>query len=328
MKIKKVLRYQEFYICLIIVIFGCVVQAVSGQFFTANMAVSLCRYMMIPLIFAVGEMLALVCVGTDVSFPAIAALSSYITTSYFKSIEFDGPIIVVFLMAIVIGMLMGMVNGFIVAKWRFPTLIVTLGTSTLFIGILNGPLRASNISDIAPSMEKFGKATLLTTINSQTGFQSKLPAAFLIVVVIYVIAYLILKYTIWGRGIYAVGGSITSANNSGFQVNKIIFGLFAVIGALAGLGGVVSTCVNYTYNSVDMIGTEMDIIAAVLLGGVKPGAGVGGLRNAILGVMLLKMIQNNLLLLGIPLYWQQAFTGMVIIVGMIISMRSVTGQGK
>ena len=92
---------------------------------------------------------------------------------------------------------------------------------------------------------------------------------------------------------------------------------------LAGIGGAISTCTNYTFNSVDMIGTEMDIIAAVLLGGVKPGGGRGGLRNAILGLLLLKMVQNNLLLLGIPLYWQKAFTGMVIIVGMTLSMRSM-----
>lgn len=322
-KVKGLLKYHEFYICLIILAFGCIVQAVSGQFFTANMAVSLCRYMMLPLFFAVGEMLAMVSVGTDVSFPAIAALSSFITTAYFKSIQYSGPVIIVFLAAGIIGFILGMINGFIIAKWRFPTLIVTLGTSTFFIGILNGPLKASNISGIAPAMEQFGKKVLITTTSSVTGFQSKLPAAFLLVVVLYIAVYLIMKYTLAGRGIYAIGGSISSANNAGFHVNRLILGIFAVIGMLAGIGGALTTCTNYTFNSVDLIGTEMDIIAAVLLGGVKPGKGIGGLRNAVLGVMLLKMVQNNLLILGIPLYWQKAFTGIVIIVGMAISMRSI-----
>lgn len=323
MRVKNLLKYHEFYIGLIILIFGCIVQMVSGQFFTANMAVSLCKNMMLPLFFAVGEMLALVSVGTDVSFPAIAALSSFITTAYFKSIHYEGPVALVFLMAAAIGLILGLVNGAIIAKWRFPTLIVTLGTSTFFIGILNGPLKASNISGIAPAMERFGKATLITTTNAATGFQSKLPMAFLLVVALYIIVYLVIKYTLAGRGIYAIGGSVSAANNAGLNVNRLILGLFAVIGMLAGIGGTISTCTNYTYNSVDMIGMELDIIAAVLLGGVKPGKGIGGLRNVILGVMLLKMVQNNLLLLGIPLYWQMAFTGIVIILGMIISMRSV-----
>lgn len=91
---------------------------------------------------------------------------------------------------------------------------------------------------------------------------------------------------------------------------------------MAGIGGVVCTCMNYTYNMPDLIGSEMDIIAAVILGGVRPGKGVGSLRNAVLGVMLLTMVNNNLLLLGIPLYWQKAFTGAIILLGMIASVRA------
>lgn len=321
-QLKTRLFKPEYSILLIILAFGCVVQAVSGQFFTMNTLVSLCRSMMLPLIFAVGEMLALICVGPDVSFPAVACLSAYVTASYFKSIHYEGPIVLVLLAGAAIGLAAGAVNGLILAKYQFPSLIVTLGMSTFLVGFLNGPLRASNVMNIAPAMENFGRSSLFTVTNARTGLQANFPTAFLLVIVLYLAAYLVLRYTMAGRGVYAIGGNVASARSAGFPVRAIIFGLFCFIGLMAGIGGVVCTCMNYTYNMPDLIGSEMDIIAAVILGGVRPGKGVGSLRNAVLGVMLLTMVNNNLLLLGIPLYWQKAFTGAIILLGMIASVRA------
>lgn len=325
-RLIKKLSHPEYSILLIIFVFGCIVQAVSGQFFTINTAVSLCRSMMIPLIFAIGEMLALICVGPDVSFPAIACLSAYLTASYFKNIQYDGSIVVVILAGALIGLITGAINGLILAKYQFPSLIVTLGMSTFLVGVLNGPLLASSVMNIAPAMERFGRATLFTVTNPKTGLQANFPAAFLFVIGLYAATFLVLRYTLAGRGIYAIGGSLSSAKCAGFPVKGIIIGVFCFIGILAGIGGVISTCMNYAYNMPDLIGSEMDIIAAVILGGVRPGKGIGKMRNAVMGVMLLTMVNNNLLLLGIPLYWQKAFTGAIILIGIIASVRSYKKQ--
>ncbi len=320
--LKKILANPEYSVVLLIILFGCIVHAISGQFFTANTAVNLSRSMMIPLIFAVGEMLALVCIGPDVSFPAIACLSGYLTSSYFKTIQYDGPIIVVLLIGAAIGLAAGILNGLIMAKFKFPCLIVTLGMSTFLVGLLNGPLKASNVMNIAPSMERFGRSALFSVTNAKTNLNANFPTAFLFVIGLYLAVYLILRYTMAGRGVYAIGGSMSSARSAGFPINWIIFGVFCFIGVMAGIGGVISTCMNYNYSMPNLIGSELDIIAAVILGGVRPGKGIGKLRHVILGVMLLTMVNNNLLLLGIPLYCQKVFTGAIILIGMAGAVRS------
>lgn len=281
---------------------------------------------MIPLIFAVGEMLALICIGPDVSFPAIACLSGYLTSSYFKTIEYDGSILVVIAIGALIGLVAGILNGLILAKYKFPCLIVTLGMSTFLVGVLNGPLKASNVMNIAPAMESFGRSTLFSVTNPKTNLIANFPTAFLFVIGLYLVVFLILRYTMAGRGVYAIGGSMNSARSAGFPVNWIIFGVFCFIGVMAGIGGVISTCMNYNYSMPNLIGSELDIIAAVILGGVRPGKGIGKLRHVILGVMLLTMVNNNLLLLGIPLYWQRVFTGAIILIGMASSVRSNAKQ--
>lgn len=316
--IKKATKQSEFYVLLIIVALSLIIQARSGLFFTNNNIVDIIRSMIVPSIYAICALLSFVSTGPDVSFPLIAALSSYLATIITINTGYDGPVVVVYLIAIFFGTIMGALNGIIIVKYKFPSLIVTLGTSSIFSGILLGTFEAGRM-DLPATMAAFGKASLLTVKNARTGLGSTLPMTFLILIGLYVITYLVLNYTMVGRGVYAIGGDEVSAERAGFNVKGIRFGVFAANGAIAGIAGVCYTVMSMKYLPTEFAGTEMIVIAAVILGGTRMTGGIGTLKGCILGTILLTMVTNSLILVGISVYWQKIFIGAIIIIGTAVS---------
>ena len=144
-QMNKVLRQTEFWVFLIIIFLALIIQARSGAFFANNNIVDIMRSMICPSLYAVCALLAFVSTGPDVSFPLVAALSSYLAITISIKINYDGPWFVVYLIGMFFGALMGALNGFIIVKYKFPSLIVTLGTSSLFSGILLGTFEAARM---------------------------------------------------------------------------------------------------------------------------------------------------------------------------------------
>lgn len=326
-KLKRVTQQSEFYVFLIIVALSLIIQARSGLFFANNNIVDIIRSMIVPSIYAICALLAFVSTGPDVSFPLIAALSSYLATIITIKTGYNGPVFVVFLIAMFFGMLMGAINGFIIVKYKFPSLIVTLGTSSIFSGILLGAFEAERM-DLPETMANYGKASLLTVKNAETGLGSTLPMTFLILAGLYVITYLVLNYTMVGRGVYAIGGDEISAERAGFNVKAIRFGIFVVNGIIAAIAGVCYTVMSMRYLPTEFAGGEMIIIAAVILGGTRMAGGVGTLKGCLLGTLLLTMVSNSLILVGISVYWQKIFIGAIIIIGTAISAMQSNNASK
>ena len=326
--VKKLLNHTETYVILIALLFGVAVETVSHQFFSNTGMVNLARISMIYLIFGVAEMLSLVCAGPDVSYPAIASLSAFLAASLFGGEDYQGSILTVFLFAMLIGAVCGAVNGAIIARFNFPSLIVTLGTSSIFSGLMYGPLRASN-TVLHGKMAEFGAGSLFTVTNPGSGLTAQMPTQFLIVIVVYVIMHFVLRYTMFGRGLYAIGSDSVAAERAGLKVGRIRFFAYVLGGALAALGGTMYTCNVGAIAPSDLMGGELLVIAACILGGVRPGSGIGNLFQVIIGIVLLTMIQNNLLMLGIPLYWKDVFTGAIILIGTVVSFHfHVQSRGK
>lgn len=316
---KKLTKRSEFYVFLIIAILSVVIQMRSGLFFANNNIVDIMRSMIVPSIYALCAYLAFISTGPDVSFPLVAALSSYLAITITYKIGYDGSWFVVYLIGMVFGAIMGALNGFIIVKYKFPSLIVTLGTSSIFSGILLGAFEAERM-DLPDTLQRFGKASLLTVKNAKTGLGSTLPMTFLILVALYIIAYLVLNYTMVGRGVYAVGGDEISAERAGFDVKKIRFGIFVINGMLASIAGLSYAVMSMRYLPTEYAGGEMIVIAAIILGGTRMNGGVGTLTGCILGTLLLTMVSNSLILLGISVYWQKAFIGAIIIIGTAVSV--------
>jgi simple sugar transport system permease protein len=318
---KKMLKKNEFYILLTIVALCLLIELRSGQFFTGNNIIDILRSLVIPGMFSVGAFIVLVSGGIDVSFPALASLVSYATSKMLVDMGFEGPVIVPYLIGIAMGIALGALNGLFISIFRLPALIVTLGTQSVYRGIMQGVLNSVQISEdmLPPSMPRFGYSSLFTGVNPETGLTSEMPTTFIIFIVVVIGVAIFLRYTMSGRGIFAIGGDETSAIRAGFRVKLIKFMIYCFVGALAGAAGITRVCMMKMCHPTNLLGMEMTVIAAVVLGGTSITGGTGTIWGAMLGILLLTIVQNSLILLGIPTFWQELFTGTLILLGTGIS---------
>jgi simple sugar transport system permease protein len=326
-KIKKLIKKTEFYILVTIILLVAVIEFRSGQFLTGNNLVDLIRSMIIPAMFAIGAHMVLISGGIDVSFTAVASLSMYVAAHIFLQANYEGSILLIYVLGAGFGLLLGALNAVLIAKFKFPTLIVTLGTSSLFTGIMLGVLSAHEIPVPKPMLDH-GKAKLFSAYNEQLGLNSDMPVTLLLLIGLLLIAFFIMRYTMLGRGIYAVGGDEVSAQRSGFNVFAIHFFIYCFVGALAGITGIARASMMLNANPTNMLGMELTVIAAVVLGGARVTGGLGTLTGTMLGVALITIMSNSLILLGIPTYWQRVFTGVIIIIGTGVSAYQIMNSKR
>ena len=325
--LKKLASHNETYTFLVILLMAALIELRSGQFFTPNNLVDLASALVVPGLFAIGAFMVIVSGGIDVSFPALAALSSYAATSLLWERGYQGGMLAPTLLALLFGALLGAVNGFLIARLNLPTLIVTLGTSSVFKGIMQGALNSQQLAVIPPGMERFGKSALFIAQNPVSGLTSRMPTGMLFLLGVLALAWFILRRLMMGRGLFAIGGNEVSAHRAGFPVRLIKFLLYVLVGMIASLAGLVRVCMMTQCHPTNMLGMEMMIIAGVVLGGAAITGGKGTLLGCMLGTMLIVIVSNSLILLGVPTVWQGFFLGVLIIVGTGVSAFQVTRMG-
>lgn len=315
-KMKRLLGRNEFYVAAIIVVLALIIQIISGQFIAVNNLVDLARAIIVNAIYALCGLLAFVSTGADVSFPMIAGMTTYII---FKVAEVTSlPAFVLVIMALAIGALCGCINGFFIVKYHFNSLIVTLSTSAICYGIAFGALKGVRI-DVPDAFKAFSKWNLFTVRSNITGLGAKMHGAIVIMIFLYVLAYLVLRHTMVGRSIYAIGGDEISARRAGIQVDRVRFGVFVANGMIAVIGGLCYACMCKNCSPMEYYGGENIVIAAIVLGGVRLTGGHGTLLGCLLGTFLLSMVSNSLTLIGVSVYWQNVFIGLIIVCGASIS---------
>ncbi|WNC15673.1 ABC transporter permease [Brevibacillus brevis] len=311
---KKVVQTSEFYVAVVVLALFLVIGSQNEAFFTTANLFDLIRSGVVPGIFVMCAMLVIISGGIDVSFPAIATFSMFSATKILHSIQYDGPVIAAFLLSGLIGLCLGIINAVFISLFRLPTLIVTLGTSSMFSGFLLTFVGSSQISDLPRSLLAFSKEQIFKFTN-ESGITVGLPAAVLITLGVIVSVAMLLRYTMIGRGIYALGGDAVSAERIGFSPVRLQFFIYSLVGLLAGIAGMIHTTMMRNSNPVDLLGTELLIIAAVVLGGTRITGGHGTVLGSLLGLILVVTIQNSLILLGIPSYWQRFVIGALILIG-------------
>ena len=141
----------------------------------------------------------------------------------------------------------------------------------------------------------------------------------MILIGLVIITWLIVRYTKIGRGIYAIGGDRVSAQRVGFNITQIQYFLYGFVGLLAGIAGIIHGSLIRRVNPFGIVGTELTVIAAVVLGGTRITGGRGTITGTLLGVLMITIINQNLILLGISSYWQQVVIGLLIIISVGIT---------
>lgn len=298
-----------------VIVLFCVIATISDpRFFTITTVSDLLRASIVIGILAVGAMLVLVSGGIDVSFTAIAVFAMYSSTVLFLTIWPGAPWPVIFAMSVIFGAILGAINGFFIAFLGLPTLIVTLGTLSVFRGFLLTFIGSQRISDLPPAMRDFSRGVLARGTTEAGSFYS-IPWAVLALVFVIVLTWFILRKTMLGRSIYAIGGSVESARRIGINVKWTQLFVYVYVGALAGLAGIIHGSVGRMADPFSLVGLELSVIAAVVLGGARLIGGYGTLTGTLLGVALIVIVQNSLIVIGIPTTWQSVTIGILILLG-------------
>lgn len=320
LKIKELLHRNELYVFIVLIMLCIIIQTVSGGlFFTPNNLVDLSRSLIVPALFSLVTLMAVISGGFDLSFPAIAAFSYSCTAWLFRRWGGDGNLLLAFAISGTIGAVLGLINGLIIANFRLPTMIVTLGTQTVFIGTLMGVLNMDEITtELSPIFKRVNESALFEVF-SANGVRSVMPITVLALVVMIVLVYLTLHYTMFGRSLYAIGGNESSAERAGFNVKKTKIQLYVLVGFLSGLIGIIRVVMSRQSVPLGLVGLEMTIIPAVILGGASIYGGEGTVLGTLLAITLIVTMQNSLVLLGISSYWKDFFTGLLILVGVTVS---------
>ena len=272
----------------------------------------------ILIILALGQMAVILTRCIDLSMAANLALSGLVAAML--NAAFPGlPIPLIILAAIALGTALGMINGALVWKLDIPPIVVTLGTLTIYRGLiflLSGGkwINAHQMSDAFKALPR----------DELVGF----PVLSWLSLVMIGLVFLLMSRTALGRAFYAVGGNPHAAVYTGIDVGRTRFSAYCLSGALAGLSGYLWVS-RYAVAYVDIAaGFELDIIAACVIGGISIAGGIGTVAGAVLGALFLGVIKNALPVINISPFAQMAISGMVIIIAVAVNARAERRKGR
>jgi simple sugar transport system permease protein len=229
---------------------------------------------------------------------------------------------IILMLSGLIGMTLGLFNAVFISFFRLPTLIVTLGTASIFRGFLLAFVGTSVITNLPQGMVRLSRMTLMDQV-LPSGEHIGLSVTVFFLLALGILSWLLLKFTLIGRGIYALGGAPDSAKRVGFNINRLQFFIYGLVGFLSGIAGIIHATMMRNANPFDLVGMELLVIAAVVLGGASITGGRGSVIGTILAVFILVIINNSLILLGISTTWQRVVVGLIIIGSTAASARRI-----
>lgn len=309
-KVKKFFssNIREISLIIVMIAIAVFVQVRSGgNFLTGENITDMLKETSVLAITAVGMMMVIITGGIDLSVGATMALSAMVGSTLLKnSVAAGNPTanIIIVLVAIGVGLVCGFINGILVSRLKILPIIATLGMMNIYRGITYLVADGSWVKQAEMGPGFLGMAT-----GSLFGINNLL----IIAVLVYAAAYFFMSRTRTGRRIYAVGNSEESARVSGIKTNRVLTLAYTIMGAVAGLAGILYVCKYGVAQGETCTGYEMNVIAACVLGGVSITGGTGRVPGVLLGAILLGMLNNAMPLIQVSAFWQEAIRGLIIL---------------
>ncbi len=316
MDIIKKIRSKEIVLLLIVLVVSSIISIGNIVFLRCDNLIDLMRNNSVLGIMAMGMLLSILTGGIDVSVGSMIAAITVIVGHFLVNISEN--IFLVFLIAAISGIVMGLINGLLISKLKIAPIVVTLGTMSIISGMMFYITHGTWITGIPDSFIEFGR-TILFKVTTKNGYIG-LPLPTLFFILSAILTWLILKYTLIGRGIYAMGGNPESARRLGFNTDGIIIFIYSYIGFLVGIAAVVHTSIMRQVDPNAFSGFEMQVIAAVVLGGASILGGSGSVIGTVLGVVLFSILSNGLILMRIPVFWHNIVIGTVLLISVSIDV--------
>jgi simple sugar transport system permease protein len=313
-KAIQFLRSAEFYLLLIIIGLGVLLTFLTDGFFTLeNLFDILVSYSFLG-IMAVGLMVVLISGGIDISFTATATVAQYIMATII--IKLGGNWLIAFLLPILIGIAIGAINALLVYYLRVHSIIITIATLNLFYGVLIFVTRGKWIYNFP---DWFAEGFSLFEVETADGTIYSFSLSIIALLAVIALAALLMNRTSVGRQIYAMGSNMDAAGRMGFHLLRLHFFVYCFMGMLAGIAGVVQAQLVQTVAPNSIVGRELEVVAAVILGGASLAGGAGTVLGTVLGVTLIAVMQNGLALLGVSSYWHKVVIGLIILASVSIT---------
>ncbi len=316
---RQLLHKHETYVFLAFFFLSAVITAINPSYISPENIFDLLKSYSFIGILSIGVLVVLISGGIDISFTAVATIGEYVMAVVIT--KYTGNIALAFAIAIVIGMLLGLVNASLIYFFNIPTVIATIGTLNIFYGLLIVFSRGVWIYTLPPWFAKFAEIRVFTLYNSN-GIPYGLSIITVIWILVVVFAAVVLRFTVLGRNLYALGGcgmDKSAAKRAGINIFKIQVFVYTFIGFTAGVAGVVQALLVQTVAPNSIVGKELDVIAAVVLGGASLSGGKGTITGTLLGVALLAALSNGLTLMRVPSYWYDVSIGLVILLSVSAS---------
>ena len=303
---KKITGSREVSLVIVLIVLLAAVQTLSPSFLTATNIAQIFRNNALTMLMALGMLCVMLTGGIDISITSTLAFSG-MTIGLLQKYDILHNTFLLFLIGAVIGLICGSINGMIVAKGKVAPIICTMGFMYIWRGmayVISNNAWASG-QDVA-GFSDFGKDGAI--------------GPYIILIIAYIIFFVVMKWTKFGRQIYAVGSNKEAAAISGINVKKTITSVYAIMGMLAGLAGVLSVSIYASAQPNMQYGKEMDVIAACVIGGVSMSGGRGTVIGTFLGALIIAIIAKALPLVGISSIAQNFVKGVIILAVVVLNV--------
>lgn len=300
-------RFREVGIIAFILILAVAVTLREPSFLDIDNLTDILMNISILIIVAMAQTMVIITKGIDLSVSSIVGLVAMMIGFVFKANP-EFPVIFSVLLGLALGGILGSFNGFIITIGNVPPIIATLGTLSIYRGLVFFYSQGTwiNSFELPRSIKTLSKGRLLG-----------LPNLIVIAILIAVLTFLFLRYTRLGRNIYAVGSNPEASEYAGIRPQRIKFTVYVLSGIISGLAAVLWISRFESAQTNTALGFELNTVTAAVIGGVSTSGGVGSIPGVLLGALLLGVIQNSLTLIRISPFWQLAAQGLLIIVAVV-----------
>lgn len=290
---------------LVLCVLLAVLPATSSSFLSTQNMFNILRQISTNMLIACAMTMVIILGGIDLSVGSIIALSGVIAAGCVSRYEL--PIAVALIAGALVGVVIGVFNGFVICKTTIPPFIVTLATMNIARGLAKVYTGGSPVRVVTKEWQFIG-----------AGYIGPVPVPVIIMIIAIIITALMMNKTKLGRHIYAVGGNTQAAEFSGIKVARVKFIVHAYAGLMAGLAGIILASRMYSGQPTAGEGAEMDAIAAVVVGGTSMAGGSGKIGGTIIGALIIGVLNNGLNLMNVNSFWQDVVKGVVILLAVFI----------
>ena len=307
-RLRPLAGRTEVYLAVVIVVLAAAIGLATDEFLTFRNLFNLLEAYSVTAIFALGLFVVLVSGNIDISFAGTAAVTQYLTARVL--VELGGDWATAFLMAGAIGVLIGFVNAVLVHTLKVISIIITISMMSILFGLLMYFTRGRSIYNL-PRWFDDGVVLFSIEFGEADRFDMTLPL--IAVAVVAVVTWIMMNRMAIGRQLYALGGNPEAAQRMGCNILGLNLLAYGYMGLLAGVAGIVQAQRVKEVVPNALINSELDVLAAVVLGGASLAGGVGTVAGTLLGIILLAVIQNGLTLLGVSSFAHNVVIGLVIL---------------